>query len=161
MQLRKFASNSEEFMKAFEKSNWAADFELIGDNQKMNFPTKKALGVVWNTETDEFSFPTSEKLGLPKSLSQPITKRIILQELARVFDPIGIISPVLVNGRTILQDCWKAECGWDDIVPREAPESMARLDRRFTTSARSKDSTSPSTYKGRRQSQRDSITHVL
>jgi hypothetical protein len=119
MQLRKFASNSEDFMKAFEKSNWAADFELIGDNQKMTFPTKKALGVVWNTGTDEFSFPTSEKLGLPKSLSQPITKRIILQELARVFDPIGIISPVLVNGRTILQDCWKAECGWDDIVPEK------------------------------------------
>jgi hypothetical protein len=117
MKLRKFASNSKEFMEAFDSSDWAADFAIIGENQTMNFPTKKALGIVWNTQTDSFSFPSTEKLGISmKGKSQMITKRKVLQELSRLFDPLGFISPVLIKARIIMQQCWKDGTDWDEQV---------------------------------------------
>jgi hypothetical protein len=119
MKLRKFASNSKEFMEAFDQTDWASDYNIIGENQTMNFPTKKALGIVWNTGSDTFSFPSTEKLGISiKQGSNIVTKRIILKELSRLFDPLGFISPVLIKARLIQQQCWKENLDWDEQVTK-------------------------------------------
>jgi hypothetical protein len=43
--------------------------------------------------------------------------RIILKHTASIFDPIGLISPFIVQARLIVQDCFQAKLGWDDPVP--------------------------------------------
>jgi hypothetical protein len=45
------------------------------------------------------------------------TKRLILHQVARVFDPLGFFSPVLIAGKIELQTLWKEKLGWDDPVP--------------------------------------------
>lgn len=114
---RKLASNSEAVMKAFDQKDWAKDYEITGPNMEMNFPTQKALGIVWHTDTDDFSFPTGNKVGFKPPGEVKTTKRSILRQEARLFDPLGFISPILIAAKITLQKCWAEGLGWDDPVP--------------------------------------------
>jgi hypothetical protein len=47
------------------------------------------------------------------------TKRQILKLSATVYDPLGLISPYTVKARSILQELWKVDIGWDQEIPVE------------------------------------------
>ena len=46
-----------------------------------------------------------------------ITKRTLLSDVSKHFDPIGFIVPVLVVAKIIIQSCWKLDLEWNDTVP--------------------------------------------
>ena len=46
-----------------------------------------------------------------------ITKRTLLSDVSKHFDPIGLIAPVLVVAKVIIQSCWKLDLEWNDAVP--------------------------------------------
>ncbi|XP_037915078.1 uncharacterized protein LOC119653989 [Hermetia illucens] len=48
------------------------------------------------------------------SQTSAITKRIILSETASLFDSVGLISPVIVRAKILMQDLWLEKIGWDD-----------------------------------------------
>lgn len=48
-----------------------------------------------------------------------ITKRVILSVIAQLWHPLGLISPVVVNAKLILQKLCTLKLTWDDIVPEE------------------------------------------
>ncbi|XP_068233334.1 uncharacterized protein [Palaemon carinicauda] len=57
----------------------------------------KALGVQWDLATDE--------LGVWAELvSVPRTKRDLLSAIASIYDQLGILAPVLIEGRVIMHD---------------------------------------------------------
>ena len=113
----KMASNSPDVLKAFPQEMWDKDFSLVSDSLEMTMPTKKALGLVWDSEKDEFSFKEGLKIGIGKA--DKITKRRILQEQARLFDPLGYVSPIIIMARIIMQRCWVSNLDWDEEVPSE------------------------------------------
>ncbi|XP_055622079.1 uncharacterized protein LOC129765691 [Toxorhynchites rutilus septentrionalis] len=45
------------------------------------------------------------------------TKRSILSDTARLFDPLGLIAPVVVRAKIVIQELWLLSCDWDDPVP--------------------------------------------
>ena len=47
------------------------------------------------------------------------TKRGILSTLATLFDPLGVISPILVTAKVLLQDLCIKKIGWDDPIPKD------------------------------------------
>jgi len=47
-------------------------------------------------------------------VSDQVTKRDILSYMSKVFDPIGFISPVMVQLKLILQSAWLVKQGWDE-----------------------------------------------
>jgi len=47
------------------------------------------------------------------------TKRIVLSRIAQVFDPLGLLALVLINGRIIMQRLWTNELKWDQHIPPE------------------------------------------
>ena len=56
------------------------------------------------------------------------TKRIILSNISRLFDPLGLASAVTIKARIELQDIWKTKkFDWDDPLPREAQQSWKML----------------------------------
>ena len=114
MNLRKFASNSPTVLKSFKEEEWASGIvhEFFKDNYSIQMPTKKILGVAWDIQTDELSFPEG-------SFANPeiLTKRIILRETAKIFDPLGLIGPVLIVARALLQKIWVEKLEWDDPLP--------------------------------------------
>ena len=64
------------------------------------------LGLGWDKDKDELSakFPTEQV--------QP-TKRGILSKLAKVYDPLGLVSPVTLEGKMIFRDVCDATKAWD------------------------------------------------
>ncbi len=61
------------------------------------------LGILWNTTLDSFSVPF-RKLVLNED---EFPKRNILSKVARIYDPLGILAPVVINSRIFIQDLWK------------------------------------------------------
>ncbi|XP_035205372.1 uncharacterized protein LOC118180384, partial [Stegodyphus dumicola] len=84
MTLHKWNSNSPELLDSPSTSS-ELSFSSKSDN------VVKALGITWNSQKDEFSFKVSIK---EKS---SYTKRDILSTIARLYDPLGLIGPIVSN----------------------------------------------------------------
>ena len=75
-------------------------------------PTKRALGVRWDVETDTFGFKISLK-------DKPITRRGILSIVSSAYDPLGFVAPFIFQAKRLLQDLCRKSLGWDDLVSNE------------------------------------------
>ena len=71
------------------------------------------LGHKWNKETDKFTF---KREAIPE-LTETLTKRNCLAIVAKLWDPIGITTPVTIRFRIDLQELWCSGFGWDDVIP--------------------------------------------
>ncbi|XP_053403136.1 uncharacterized protein LOC123560655 [Mercenaria mercenaria] len=78
--------------------------------------------MLWNTVTDEMMFPA--KL-VP--IRDVITKREILQHSSRIYDPLGLLSPVTVRAKTLLQELWRQKYSWDTALPKHVYEKWSAL----------------------------------
>ena len=74
--------------------------------------TYKTLGLIWKPINDTFSYSVDR---LPET--QYITKRQVLSTIARIFDPLGLIGPVITRAKILMQRLWTKNLGWDDKVP--------------------------------------------
>uniref|UniRef100_A0A6P7H6S0 Uncharacterized protein LOC114347780 n=1 Tax=Diabrotica virgifera virgifera TaxID=50390 RepID=A0A6P7H6S0_DIAVI len=72
----------------------------------------KVLGLGWNPTTDNFFYKI-----LP--LQASCTKRNLLSQIARIFDPYGILNPVTLIVKTIIQRLWLLNLDWDATPPLE------------------------------------------
>ena len=50
-------------------------------------------------------------------LGKSATKRGILSTVSSLFDPLGLVSPVILAAKVLMQRLWKQGLGWDDPVP--------------------------------------------
>ena len=100
MNLREWVSNNDEVNR------------FLASEDKAKCDSVKVLGHTWKIESDSISLKDS---GAPTDSTAP-TKRSILKDIASVFDPLGLFSPVLLNGKLLLQSLWKKHLEWDDIV---------------------------------------------
>ncbi|XP_069951702.1 uncharacterized protein [Cherax quadricarinatus] len=57
----------------------------------------------------------------PNNYSMPnkLTKRVLLAEVSKCFDPLGLVSPLTIRGKLLIQEAWKFKCAWDEILPEE------------------------------------------
>jgi hypothetical protein len=72
----------------------------------------RALGVDWNVTEDKFVFNKE----LP---DKPLTRRGVLSVVCAVYDPMGIISPVVISAKLILQELARRKAGWDEELRGE------------------------------------------
>ncbi|CAH2088666.1 unnamed protein product [Euphydryas editha] len=56
---------------------------------------------------------------------QTCTKRSILSELARIFDPFGFLSPITIQAKCLIQKLWILGVNWDETPPIEVVHSWA------------------------------------
>ena len=69
----------------------------------------KTLGVRWDPQADVFSFAVKE------TEIRKYTKRSILSNICRLYDPVGLASAVTIKAKIALQNIWKSkEYDWDD-----------------------------------------------
>ena len=69
----------------------------------------KLLGLAWDKRSDHFAISFPE---MPKR----VTKRTVLSGLASVYDPLGIVSPVLLTGKILYRDICEEELSWDEEI---------------------------------------------
>ena len=59
------------------------------------------LGLRWSPQSDQFHFKVQRR-----SHDGPATKRAILRDVARLYDPLGWLAPVTVRAKVLLQLLW-------------------------------------------------------
>lgn len=74
------------------------------------------LGMKWSPEKDVFIYNISLK---PHVRHAVLTKRIVLSELAQLYDPCGWLAPVLFVAKSFLQRLWLHPFDWDTPLPPE------------------------------------------
>ena len=72
-------------------------------------PIERTVGVQLNVETDMFIFHL-----LPKD--KPYTSPGILSVTSSIFDPLGIILPVVLPAKKLIQDLFKQGLSWDEKI---------------------------------------------
>ncbi|XP_070203690.1 uncharacterized protein [Littorina saxatilis] len=111
LRLHKIASNEPKVLTSFPPSEVVQTVQVSKD-LKTEGSAERALGVRWTLATDSLNF-------LNKPNNQPSTKRGVLSTVASIFDPLGLISPVVLRGRMILQEACKSGLDWDQALPVE------------------------------------------
>jgi len=80
----------------------------------------KTLGLLWHPLSDQFLISKghcAQRLQEPKN--SPFSKHIISSIVATIFDPLGLISPVVVVYKIFLQQLWLHKLDWDEQLPSE------------------------------------------
>ncbi|XP_067620031.1 uncharacterized protein [Eurosta solidaginis] len=107
--LRKFASNHHNIIADIPDADRVVNVNIGGVSYI------KALGLKWSPQDDNFLFSYSS-LDPPSS---KISKRTILSRIARLFDPLGLLNPIVVTCKLLMQQLWKLKLSWDESVPMQ------------------------------------------
>ncbi|XP_073986110.1 uncharacterized protein [Rhodnius prolixus] len=106
-QLSKWASNCPKLLQNLEPSQLGVSAVQLSDEDIQGV---KLLGIQWHPSEDIFSYKICPPPWNP-------TKRAILSAIARMYDPLGYLSPVIFYAKVILQEMWKSNCDWDELGP--------------------------------------------
>ncbi len=109
----------------FEISEDDESFAKHASNIVCNEDEAKVLGISWNKTTDKFDFDLSSFVEAAKQ--EPPTKRTELSTTARFYDPIGLLSPVIVPLKEIFQEICKLKIDWDSCLPEEICEKWRNI----------------------------------
>ncbi|XP_033363319.1 uncharacterized protein LOC117241540, partial [Bombus vosnesenskii] len=108
LNILKWASNDRELLRGLPEKD-INDKLLLGESQ-----TFKTLGVVWNSFDDSILY--SVKIN---NADSRITKRTISSEIAKIYDPLGLLAPVIVRAKMLLQRLWMLKIDWDESLPAD------------------------------------------
>ena len=109
------------------------------DTDKRNI--EKVLGIAWNKCSDTLTFNTKLDFSIGKrssffashellqeSIPKVLTRRMILAQVNRMYDPLGLISPFVVRAKIMMRKLWVSEpiLGWDDPLPDSLKEDWTK-----------------------------------
>ena len=98
-----------------ESSDESYAKEMLGRKEGMR--NKRILGLSWDCNKDLFIFELSALAKKDDGLA--VTKRSILKIAAGMYDPLGIISPVLVSVKVLFQELCLKKVEWDEELKEE------------------------------------------
>jgi hypothetical protein len=113
-QLQKWASNYSEILPAHE----------TGANSTVKLDHKhevKTLGLVWNCKNDTLKYTVNA------NFKECPTKRSVLSTIAQIYDILGLLSPVIVKAKILIQEMWALKLDWDDPLPIHIREKWMKL----------------------------------
>ena len=143
--LRKWLTNSRPLMKKIKEMESQREFSIqteranqldeddeiynrimVGGLEERDVNTEqKVLGTNWNYFTDEFLFKFQTQVESAQGLMP--TKRNVLRVVASFYDPMGLISPIIVQMKILLQDICKANYHWDAKLDSELTTRWMKL----------------------------------
>ncbi|XP_075247137.1 uncharacterized protein LOC142340448 [Convolutriloba macropyga] len=110
--LTKLVSNKHEALRFIEQEDRDELKEING-----------VLGQKWNTRTDCFRMKTLEHF--PGNASE-YTQRKMFSLVSTIFDPLGILSPLTIRIKMLLQQVWKLGKKWDEPLPAELHSNLQK-----------------------------------
>ena len=128
LKAHKWATNSpalrnliEPDLRASSVSLGQGDEELYCCDSTLEAPSIKCLGILWHPAADKIQF-----IGPEVDSESVWTMRRMSSQAGRLFDPLGIMTPLMLGGKLLLQSLWKLKLDWDEPVP---PEIGAKFNR--------------------------------
>ncbi|XP_053392148.1 uncharacterized protein LOC128554860 [Mercenaria mercenaria] len=107
--LTKWLSNSRAVLNAIPESELAPSVVNLSLDETL--PCNRALGVQWNVNDDRIQIKV-------KLSDKPLTRRGILSVVSSIYDPLGLVSPVTLQAKAIIQSLCRLKIGWDDQIPQ-------------------------------------------
>ena len=135
--LRKWKTNNLELQNLITHNN-------SGNEDTVN-KADNVLGIPWVSDKDILVYDFKDIMK-DAHKSKP-TKRNLLKIVSSFYDPIGLIQPIIVNLKILLQEAHRLKLGWDDEFFGEIKEAWERnlreidelvnvnVDRRFESSS--------------------------
>ena len=102
--LRSWSSNSSSLTDQAAKDGTADSNEIVN-----------ILGLKWDPSTGTISLTSSKD----ESTSQLVTKHKVLQVSSKVYDPLGLLSPVTIRAKLLIQELWQQQLEWDEPLSPE------------------------------------------
>ncbi|XP_003737425.1 uncharacterized protein LOC100899386 [Galendromus occidentalis] len=102
--LKKFATSSKELGR-FIQENYP-DASVTSEEVNARF-----LGVRWNQQNDSVHIDVAATIAFLEG-SRP-TKRALLKVASQIFDPLGLVSPITIGFKVLLQRLWLKKLDWD------------------------------------------------
>lgn len=105
--IRQWAANDENIINDLPTSMLRVNFAFDKDI------SVKTLGLIWYARGDEIHYEAHLV-----EVTQRLTKRNILSEIAKIFDPLGLLGPIVLYAKKLMQDVWRAQLDWDESIPQ-------------------------------------------
>lgn len=102
--LRKWRSNSERLVQEMAGENEAAVLFGVDGHTSV-------LGIQWIPKDDALALVVHANCDV-----KVLTKRIILSIISQLFDPNGLVAPIITKAKLLVQELWKSKLNWDDPV---------------------------------------------
>ncbi|XP_041787586.1 uncharacterized protein LOC121602898, partial [Anopheles merus] len=109
-ELRKWTSNCVDVLHGLDEAQ-------VGTTTKMSFDSHEAvktLGISWVPQGDWLVFE-----GVCQPDDDVITKRSVLSAIAKMYDPLGMIAPIIIRAKMIMQEIWVSSRDWDESLPED------------------------------------------
>ncbi|XP_077491913.1 uncharacterized protein LOC144102539 [Amblyomma americanum] len=112
MKLHKWSSNNERLCQLFGQD--------CNETKPLGFVSGvlKLLGLAWDPITDRLTFASC----VTDDTGKPDTKRSMLQTTARIYDPLGWLSPFIVRAKILFQNLRRRNVEWDNPLPSDVAE---------------------------------------
>ena len=107
----------------FDIKEWNVSKKERNSNPMINIADKdtdKVLGILWNSESDKFKFQINLNFSkkhhnvrldsnikeheFPYKFPKVLTKRLILSQIASLYDPIGLLSPFTLQAKLLMRE---------------------------------------------------------
>ena len=127
LKLHKFQSNSKAVLRGLGTYEEA--------DEKVSLSVSSILGLFWNTSDDLLSFRFSRDRFCPSLMdgSTAPTKREMLRVVMSIFDPLGLVSFLTMEGKIVLREAWRIEGKWDDPLEGGIQRRWANWTRHLAT----------------------------
>ncbi|XP_030053401.1 uncharacterized protein LOC115466351 isoform X1 [Microcaecilia unicolor] len=116
--LHKITSISPEVMRTFPAEDHAKDLKDL-DLKLDNPPLQRSLGLHWDLKKDIFTFQVSTQ-------EKPYTHRGVLSTVNSLYDPLGFVAPVIIQGRSLLRELSQSTDEWDVPLPPEMQQEWEK-----------------------------------
>lgn len=101
--------------KVMETTDASKDFSSGPDDSSV-------LGLRWLGKEDQRSYAWR---GRTEEITP--TKRGMVKDLAQIFDPMGLVGPVVVTGKRLIRDLHIKKLGWDEEEVERVADSFTRI----------------------------------
>jgi len=85
----------------------------------------KVIGVPWDRIEGNFKFDLTTFSG--QALEGTLTKRKLLSITARFYDPLGLLSPVILPLKCMFQEICRLKIGWDEALSQDLTSRWKEL----------------------------------
>lgn len=121
--LRKWLTNEPSISKNFPINEVESSVLVLGEKNEV-----KILGISWNAVTDHIQYDIKTS-----NFTTQATKRSILSTVAQIYDPLGLLSPITVTAKLIIQRLWQLKTSWDESIPMDLHTQWLRFQDRLPT----------------------------